>query len=75
MTPSRAVVDMPEGQNAIQTEPDWLEKWVHVNLTRFNKAKCKVLHPGWGNPQYQYMLADEGFESSPAKKDLRVLVN
>ncbi|GAB0185605.1 cAMP-dependent protein kinase inhibitor alpha [Grus japonensis] len=62
--------DMPEGQGATQRDLDKLEKLAHVNLMRFIKAKCKVLHLRQGNLQYQYRLRNEGIESSPEEKDL-----
>jgi len=40
------VVDMLEGRDATERDHDSLEKWVGVNLMKFYKAKCKVLHMG-----------------------------
>lgn len=41
----------------------------HVNIRKLNKSKCKVLHLGWRNLQYQYRLGDGEIESRPVEKD------
>ncbi|GAB0203612.1 hypothetical protein GRJ2_002826800 [Grus japonensis] len=45
------------------------------NLSKFNETKCKVLHVGRINSQYQYRLGNEGIESSPEEKDLGIQVD
>ncbi|KAJ7410191.1 hypothetical protein BTVI_54089 [Pitangus sulphuratus] len=59
-------VDTQEGRDAIHR---YLERWAHMNLIKFNKAKCKI------SPKQKYRLSGEWIENSPEENDLGMLVN
>ncbi|KAK4831662.1 hypothetical protein QYF61_018629 [Mycteria americana] len=68
-------VDSLEGQEALQRDLDRLEHWATVNGMKFNKSKCQILHLGQSNAGHKYKLGEEWLESSPAERDLGVLVD
>lgn len=50
-----------EGRDIVQRDPDRLERWACVHLTKFNRAKCKVLHlcPSAGWPENGWRKSPE----------------
>ena len=59
-----------EERDTSQRDLDTIQNWAYKNLKRFNKAKCIVLHLGWGDPG---MCTD--WEISPVEMDLGILVD
>jgi len=52
-----------------------IQRWACMNLMKINKAECKVLHMGRGDPKHKHRLGGEWVENSPQEKDLGVLVD
>ncbi|KAK4816067.1 hypothetical protein QYF61_011075 [Mycteria americana] len=46
-----------------------------INGMKFNKSKCQMLHPAWSHVGHKHKLGEEWLESSPAERDLGVLVD
>ncbi|KAK4826204.1 hypothetical protein QYF61_006148 [Mycteria americana] len=68
-------VDSLEGQEALQMDLDRLEHRAMINGVKINKSKCWTLHLGQSNVRHKYKLGEEWLESSPAERDLGVLVD
>ncbi|KAK4824758.1 hypothetical protein QYF61_018492, partial [Mycteria americana] len=67
-------VDSLEGQ-ASRGGLHRLEYWAMINGMKFNKLKCQILHLGQSNARHKYKLGEEWLESSPAERELGLLVN
>ncbi|KAK4829103.1 hypothetical protein QYF61_002141 [Mycteria americana] len=74
-TKLRGAADSLEGQEALQRDLDRLGHGVIISGMKFNKSKCRILHLGRSNARHKYGLGEEQLESSPAERDLGVLVN
>lgn len=62
------VVNTVEGKEDVHRDLDRLKRWAHTNLIKLNKAKCKLLQMGQGNPKHKYGLAENGLGEALRRK-------
>ena len=71
----RNVADRDQLQHTIEALVQWSNTW----QLRFNGGKCKVLHIGKNNPQYDYFISEDGvfkkLESTTSEKDLGIFLD
>ncbi|RMC03303.1 hypothetical protein DUI87_20498 [Hirundo rustica rustica] len=69
------VVNYFECREALQRDPNKLERWAIINHMKFNKGKCWNLHFRRANPGCVYRLRNETLKSSALERDLGVLLD
>ena len=64
-----------QDRSDLQEDLDNLQNWASTWKMKFNADKCKVLHIGNQNPQYEYRMCDTSLEAVREEKDLGVIVD
>jgi hypothetical protein len=57
-------------QQALDCLCDWADKWGMA----FNLAKCKIMHVGRQNPQFEYFMRGEKINTTEEERDIGVAV-
>jgi len=73
-TKGAKIIRGPEDREKLQTALDCLCAWAHKWGMSFNVAKCKVLHVGRNNPQYEYYMDGMKLGVTEVEKDVGVMV-
>ena len=70
-----ASISSVEERNILQTDltrlMEWSEKW----QMKFNVNKCQVMHYGFNNPSYEYLMNDEVLIDTEEERDLGVIIH
>ena len=69
------VVNDKSDAASMQTNINKLTEWANTWQIKFNSGKCKVMHLGHQNNQYEYFMEENKLETTSAEKDLGVIVD
>ena len=70
-----ASISSVEERNILQTDLTRLMEWSEAWQMKFNVNKCKVMHYGFNNPSYEYLINDEVLIDTEEERDLGVTIN
>jgi len=69
--PISVLQDNINGQRSIDKLVGWSDRWD----MKYNEGKCKILHLGNKNPNFNYTMNGIWLENSKTEKDLRVYID
>ena len=68
-------VTSEEEHDVLQSNLDMLADWLETWQLKFNASKCKVLHIGQHDINYEYYLGNSKLEITTIEKDLGVIMD
>ena len=68
-------INGPEDRKSLQETLDNLYEWARIWGMSFNVKKCKIMHIGHKNPNYEYFMNGEKFMEVEEERDIGVLVH
>ena len=70
-----SIVDTTHGSSSLQADLESLARWSDTWQLPFNETKCKVLHLGRSNPNFQYIMRGNALSEVQVEKDLGVHID
>ena len=68
-------INGPEDRKSLQETLDNLYEWARIWGMSFNVKKCKIMHIGHKNPNYEYFINGEKLMEVEEERDIGVLVH
>ena len=68
-------IDGEEDRNKLQLTLDRPMEWAADWGMMFNTEKCKIMHVGRNNPQYEYFMGGVKLETVEEEKDIGVVIH